>query len=453
MSNLATLLKTRALLLGMLLSSRLWGVPPPGASAELGQLEAGLEPDAEPELGEEGGQASRRLGGRRLTARPAERIPSLVTSHELRYASRDARGVDRLYSGRVYLPTTWVRHRPPAVPLVVYVHATEAERDNIPQFNRGPEAMAGALAAYFHRFAVAMPDLPGYGHDPSPRPHPYCHAQSLALSILDMVRPALDLLEACQMPWDGRLFLVGYSSGAYGAMAAVKELGTNPRYAGLALTAAACMGGPFQFAEAIRASLGTDAPYPRPDIQAFLLQAYHDLYPEEGVFAQAINPALLETRSHGPDAGDLQAWLAGQCSNEMICQKIRARLTGSPFTPIPARAIMNPEWLARQILTPAWPDTAVGRILQENDLVEGWHPEAPMLLATSPRDECVSASNTYAIMEAWARRGCRAKVECHPLTLFGAPLDHEHGATLALGKAFRWFASGAYAAPGPAHRS
>ena len=207
------------------------------------------------------------------------------------------------------------------------------------------------------------------------------------------------------------------------------------------------MGGPFHFSESTRTFLTDTTPYHRPEIQAFLLRAYHDLYPEPGVFApaQAVNPRLLEPKASGLDRGDLPAWLQGRCSGTVIRERIKSRLTGSPHTPTPASAVMNPQWLAAQLLAPEWPDTDVGRILTENDLVGGWHPTIPMLLATSPEDECVPARNTTAIMEAWARRGCTARVEYYPLTLFGRPLDHASAGPLALEKAFRWFASGAYA--------
>ena len=420
----------RALMLSVLLSGRLWagfqesapvGGEPPAAEADSAECPA---PALAPAPGWQG-----------------DRFTRWVASRELLYPSQDHRGEPRQYSGRLYLPTPWWRREQRSVPLVVYVHGTEAELDQIPQFNRGVESMVGAMAAYFHNFAVAMPDLPGYGKDPSGHPHPYCHAKSLAFSVLDIIKPALGLLAAGKLKWDGRVFLVGYSAGGYGAMAAVKERHTNPRYADLPLTGAACMAGPFQFSESVRAFLAGASPYHRPDIQLFLLKAYDDLYPDTGLFspARALNPKLLEPRTDGVDQGELQQWLCGTCSGSLICQKVRFRLTGSPDALTPARMVMNPDWLESQLLSEAWPETEVGRILRENDLVGGWAPRVPMLLATSPTDEIVPPSNTHAIMAAWAEAGCTAPVSLYPLTLFGAGTDHVSGAPLALEKAFFWF--------------
>ena len=365
---------------------------------------------------------------------------SWVDSRELLYHSKDARGARRLYSARVYLPTaSWFR-KPRAVPVLVYIHASQALVDQVPQFNRGAEAMLGAMAAYFHNFAVAMPDLPGYGKDPSPRPHPFCHAKSLAFSVLDLIRPTLQLLKAEQIDWDGRIFLVGYSAGGYAAMAAVKEWHSNPRYAELPLTAAACMAGPFQFAESLRSYHLDGLQPPRPDIEAFLINAYHDLYPEAGVFApgQAFNPRLLEFKDDGADQGNIHEWLRGGYDESHIQQKIKYRLAGSGAGLAVAEGTFNPDWVAAQLLSKAWPDTAAGRILKENDLVGGWCPRVPMFLATSPSDECVSPSNTHAIMEDWARQGCTSEVTLCPLTILGIGLDHLTGGALALHRAVRW---------------
>jgi dipeptide/tripeptide permease/poly(3-hydroxybutyrate) depolymerase len=453
MTPLARILhmQIRRLLLGVTLPARLWAAPHPPDPANDPQVTADFgssRPCSEEAPGHvwlagDGSGLGAAGPGPAATDQPlkrhGDRFASWVSSRELVYPSRDDRGAERLYSGRVYLPSPWLRRSSLAVPLVVYVHGTETEPDQVPQFNRGGEAMVGAMAAYFRNFAVAMPDLPGCGKDPSLRPHPFCQAKSLAFSVLDMIAPALRLLEVERRRWDGRIFIVGYSSGGYGAMAAVRELHTNPSYAWIPLAGAACMAGPFHFAESTRALLADATPYHRPDIQVLLLHAYHDLYPEQDVFSpgQVLHAGLLESRTGGFDQGNVHDWLRSACSTALLCQKIKFRLTGTIHGRIPARGVMNPDWVRTQLLSPAWPDTPAGRILMENDLVGGWQPKVPMLLATSPTDECVPASNTYDIMEDWAQAGC-TRVEFYPLTLLGVGVDHSTGAALALAKAFSW---------------
>jgi predicted esterase len=372
------------------------------------------------------------------------RFTGWVSSQGIQYTSAGPRGEPRIYSGRVYLPSFW-RRGPAEVPLVVLVHGLELARDQVQFFNHGPEAALGALAAYLCGFAVAMPDLPGLGLDPSPRPHPFCHARSLAQSVLDMVEPALASLDPAKYRWDGRLFLVGYSAGGYAALAAVREAQRNPAHAGLPLTGAACMGGPFHFHETIRGwILETGTPYTRPYVQTYLVHAYHDLHRDTGLFepASALHPALLEERRNGRlDDGSLLRWFNGCLPGQAISPRIRLRLKGDPDTPLAAHEVLNPEWVRAQFLAPDWPDTPVGRILMENDLVGGWVPRIPLFLAASPADECVDLRNTETLMKTWQNAGEKAPVDFLPLTWRGTGLDHRQGGLMALLKAFWWIRS------------
>ena len=343
------------------------------------------------------------------------RFGGLVDCREILYDSMDDRGDPRHYSGRVFLPAPPFRRDPLGVPLVVFVHATAGTTAEMHLYNRGTEAWVGAMAALIHHFAVAMPDLPGHGKDPSLRPHPYFHAKSLAYSVLDMIEPALAaLLNTPSLRWDGRLFIAGYSAGGFAAMAAVKELHTNPRYRETPLTAAACMAAPFQLSETVRANLREGAHYPRPDIYASLFRAYHDLYPRAGIFSP----------EHAHDS----------------------------------------HWVHAEFHSPAWPNTEAGRAMRENDLVGGWHPRFPILLAASPQDELVPWKNTQAILASWRQLGCSAPVDLIPLTILGRGLPHHPAGILALHKAFLWFRQHgwervgrhpfvAISAQNPAHRS
>ena len=94
-------------------------------------------------------------------------------------------------------PPAWTRRGDPFTRWVASRSIVYPSRDD-----RGAEARVGAMAAYFHDFAVAMPDLPGCGLDPSPRPHPYCHARCLAHCVLDLAKAFrwLGALPSAQAP-------------------------------------------------------------------------------------------------------------------------------------------------------------------------------------------------------------------------------------------------------------
>ena len=375
-------------------------------------------------------------------ARPADRLSGWADSRELLYDSSDDRGQARRYSGRVYLPALRARHKARGLPLVVYIHATVDKWDQVPLFNRGPEALAGAFMANVHHCAVAMPDMPGYGKDASIRPHPYMHGRSLAPAVLDMIQPSLELLEAEGRSWDGRVMLVGYSAGGFAAMAAVRAWHLEPRFRGIPLTGAACMAAGFRFGQAIRDLLLAQTPTRHLDLLPTVAIAFQDLYP--GIAAwrleQVLDPRLLEHRQGGLDHGRIQDWIHGSSDVEAICRKIRQRLTGSPTSSLPLRAVVQRAWLAEQIEPRDWASTDVGRTLHENDLVDGWSPRVPLLLACSPGDECVALEHCLSPMTEWAGRGDAAPVTFLSLTLFGHPLKHRAAAIPALAQAFRWCA-------------
>jgi hypothetical protein len=397
---------------------------------------AGMLPAGEAGFLDPGVEPQRALAGR---------FTGWASSQGLQYASTGPGGEPRVLSARVYLPTFW-RRGPAEVPLVVLVHGAELAREAVPFFNQGPEAVLGALAAYLCGFVVAMPDLPGLGLDPSPRPHPCCHARSLADAILDLVPAALASLDSTRFHWDGRLFLAGYSAGAYGALAAVRAAQEDPAYTGPPVTAAACMGGPFQFHEAVRGwILDTGTPYSRPYLQTCLIHAYHDLYRPTGLFEPrlALHPALLEHRRQGGlDDGNLLTWLNGCLPGAAISPRIRLRLKGDPEAPLAAHEVLNPPWVRAQFRDPAWPETPVGRILRENDLAAGWSPRAPMLLAASPADECVAIRNSEALLSEWRRRDPAVRVTFRHLTWRGVGLDHVQAGLMALVQALWWFRTG-----------
>jgi hypothetical protein len=200
------------------------------------------------------------------------------------------------------------------------------------------------------------------------------------------------------------------------------------------------MAGPFSLTDTFHALFAQPQPYAHLDVPPLLFASYHDQYPEEAALTpeRMLHPRLLVPHAAGPDQGDVRTWLTQDASPRLTSRKIALRLTGNPDAPLALSAIMNPEWLRDQVLTPAWPDTTVGRILQDNDLVGGWQPRVPVLLATSAQDRCVAPANTQALLAAWTEQG-GAPVTVAPLTLAGLTLGHKRAATLALAKACRWF--------------
>jgi hypothetical protein len=375
-----------------------------------------------------------------------DKVVRAVPSMGLRYASVDAHGHARVYSGRLFLPSHEQGAAPAQVPLVIYQHGTETERAAVPYRFAGAETLLGALGAQAAGMAVAMPDGDGMGADPSPEKHAYCHEATTSRCLLDLIRAIQGnrsrIFDGINYVWDGRLFLLGYSEGGYIAMAAVKELSSNPAWQDLKLTGAACMGGPFDLPGTIHSLLGAEEPpYTRPYIPAYLVAAWQDLYPDVFAVREAFNPKLLEphpAQAGGPDQGDLPQWLDGRRGGDAITRLMQARLTGNPAQPVRARTVLNETWAALN-LDP--PETPVNALLQANSLVGGWVPRVPLLLAHDPQDECVPFSNTRNVFAALTRDGFQP-MPIVELAAGGRGTGHVGGAVVSIPTAFMWFGAG-----------
>ena len=372
----------------------------------------------------------------------AETVPSMG----LTYASVDAHGHPRIYSGRLFLPSHVAGSVPTRLPLVIYQHGTETQRNFTPYYNGGAETMLGALGAEANRFAVAMPDGDGMGADPSPERHAYCHELTTSQCLIDMIRAiegsGTRIFDGINYVWDGRLFIMGYSEGGYIALAAVKALAMNPAYRDIKLTGAACMGGPFDLAQTTRLLFQDGAaPYTRPYIPAYLLAAWSELYPDDITFREAINPRLLDAvpgEAGGGARGGILQWLDGLRGGDQISQLMQARLTGNKDEPIPARAVVNEAWARIHV---DHDRSKVNELLEANSLIEGWAPQVPVLLAHDPYDECVGFLNTQNLFNAWTRQGLHPQ-EIIEMAVGTHGSGHVGGAVLGVPAAFVWFEAG-----------
>ena len=74
----------------------------------------------------------------------------------------------------------------------------------------------------------------------------------------------------------------------------------------------------------VKAVLADGQSYQRQDLQARLLRAYHDLYPEAEVFSleRALHPVLLEVR----EDGNLPSWLEEGCPRGLLRKRIHSRI-------------------------------------------------------------------------------------------------------------------------------
>ena len=355
-------------------------------------------------------------------------------------------------SGRVFFPPSWrLLGRSRRLPLVLYSHATMLEKVHVPSQFGGYEWLLGAAAAAYYGFAVAMPDQPGMGGD-STSSHPFCHGKSLAYSLLDAL-PALERLPS-EDPylaergygWDGRRYLMGYSEGAYSAMAATRELDTHPGDYGdrFTLQGSACMAGPFDLSGTTRrAILDPVAPFVHCFYLPYVIMGYQGIYGDLVDPLEAFAPALLEQR----DDGNLIQWVDGGTDGLQVDALIGARLD-VPGDAVVLRRVLNPAWIARELEEPGFATSVMHKILLENDLCDGWRPTRPILFGQSAADRDVAIQNTFQAMAGLGAEIRKAGGDPATLLAFlplGRPedrLSHVEGALVAIPAAFNWIYSG-----------
>jgi pimeloyl-ACP methyl ester carboxylesterase len=333
----------------------------------------------------------------------------------------------------------------------MYTHATMLDKTHVPSEYGGHEWILGAAAAVYYGYAVAMPDQPGMGGD-SQAYHPFCHAKSLAYSTLDVLPTLARLVDEDpylarrHYGWDGTLFIMGYSEGAYTALAAVKELEARPlEYEGrFTLKGSACMAGPFDLSDTTRREIiDPVTPFGHSFYLPYVIMAYRGIYGDLLDPWQAFAPVLLENR----DDGNVLQWVDGAMDGLAVDALLGRRL-GVPGDAVVLRSILNPDWVARELDDPAYATSLIRKVLVENDLCDGWRPTRPILFCQSEVDQDVSIRNTTRTMAALSVEIRKAGGDPDRLLAFlplGRSADgvsHVAGALVAIPAAFNWFYSG-----------
>lgn len=365
-----------------------------------------------------------------------------LATYRLAYKSRDAKQQEIDVTGRIFVPFP-KQGKPLLVPIVLYPHGTELKRDAVPSNSAGAEALVGCAAAISCGFVVAMPDLPGMGGADPKAYHPYCHADSLAYSVADMLVATRKMLESQSQfyQWNGEVYVVGYSEGGYAAMAAVRELEAHPqRYAPFTLRGEACMAAPSSLSNVMRKMmLDPQREFPAPFFLPYILFGYDAVYP--GSFfdpSLSMNKTLLQ----GGADGNLREWMNGSIKGADADLKIESRMGVGHGKVIP-RNLMDPVFVNTQLADPAFATSEVGKTLRANDLDTGWAPATSrMLILHAYDDDCVPFANSESAYDNFVKLGARERVSFLPIGQRGDKKTHVQAAMIALPVAFAWISAG-----------
>ena len=137
---------------------------------------------------------------------------------KIEYQTTDSKSVLKRASGAIMVPIT-----SEVLPILSINHGTIVKRTQVA--SEGPmnsvEGVGGLITASLG-YLTCVPDYLGYGV--SKEIHPYVHAKSLSISIIDMIRATIHYSHAEEINISDQLYLTGYSEGGYATLAAQKEI-------------------------------------------------------------------------------------------------------------------------------------------------------------------------------------------------------------------------------------
>jgi hypothetical protein len=307
-----------------------------------------------------------------------------VDVYKIEYETLDGRLGPTKASGALFVPTGFGS---PAS-LLAYQHGTIHRRADAPSNPGATERDIGLIAAS-HGYIVAMADYLGLGTG-STLTHPYVHRRSSATAVVDMLRAArfavtnlAGIRQDVPLGLNNKLFLFGYSQGAYVTMAAQMEI--ERKHPGeFTITASAPSNGPYDLSGTMAGIMTASQPYSSPNYLPYLLLTYNTIYP------MFDDPAEIMIE---PYASTLPPLFDGEHTGAEI------------------DAAMPPSGIPGQILQPAFAQAFSSDanhpfrlILRENDFLN-WAPTSPTRLYHCAADDVVPYANSVVAYSNFVAAG------------------------------------------------
>jgi alpha/beta superfamily hydrolase len=336
-------------------------------------------------------------------------------------------------SGALMVPSGFGSGCTGARPILLYAHGTSTDRAFTMTDLSNGEALALAAVFASQGYIVVAPNYAGYDTSTLAY-HPYLIAAQQSKDMIDALkaaRTALPLASATLTSDSGQLFIAGYSQGGYVAMATQRAM----EAAGMTVTAAAPMSGPYALAAFADAVFYGEVNGGAPISTTLLLTAYQAAYgniyaspsdvfePQYATGIESLLPTML-TRSElyaqgllpqyalfstAPPAAQFAAitppttptnlaevFAAGFGADNLILNSYRLSYLED--------AQANPDGGFPTVttgLTATAPQLPWRQALQRNDL-RNWVPVAPVQLCGGDVDPVVFWLNTQLMQSYWA---------------------------------------------------
>jgi hypothetical protein len=341
-----------------------------------------------------------------------------------------------------------------ARPIVLYAHGTTTDRAyNMADLQNAETISLAALFAS-QGYIVVAPNYAGYDTSTLPY-HPYLIADQQSKDMIDALtaaRTALPLASLTTVKDNGQLFITGYSQGGYVAMATHRAM----QAAGMNVTAAAPMSGPYALAASVDAVFYGEVNGGATVSSTLLLGAYQTVYgniytnatdifepqyvngiqtllpsttPRSQLYAQGKLPeyALFSLTPPAPEFASMTPPTSPADLAEVFALGFGAGnlLQNSYRLSYLADAQAHPDGGFPTITTgvPATaPQLPWRQALQMNDLRD-WVPAVPVLLCGGDADPLVFFFNTQLMQNYWAAQAPSAPISVLDLEAAAVPND------------------------------
>ncbi len=300
-------------------------------------------------------------------------LTDTVEAVHLSYQTEDFHGNSITASGAIIVPKGGRSY-----PLLSIHHGTITKRDQVAsvQVLNLAEGVIGLIMGSIG-YATCLPDYPGFGV--SETLHPYIHAKSLSIAVIDFLRAAKTYCAENNISLNEQLFLTGYSEGGYVTMATHKEIEAN--YADeFSLTAVAPMAGPYDIVNMFE-TIAQSPTYKEPANMAFFMTAYNHVYGWNRLseifnapFGQRMDTLFDGTKDFGEVTSQLSANVPELFNQDVI----DAYFAGN-----------EPE---------------IARRLEENSLLD-WSPVAPIRMFHGDADQTVFYQNALTALDRLTANG------------------------------------------------
>ena len=357
-----------------------------------------------------------------------------VLMYDVRYETVGGAGEATTASAALMVPTGLGDRCTGARPIVLYAHGTTTDLKFSMANPQNAETLFLTAIFASQGYIVVAPNYAGYDTSTLTY-HPYLIADQQSKDMIDALaaaRTALPLASATLTKDNGQLFITGYSQGGHVAMATHRAM----QAAGMTVTAAAPMSGPYALAAFVDAVFYGEVNGGAPISATFLLTAYQHAYgnmyadpadvfsaqyasgidsllptttlrsqlyatgklPEYALFSSTPPaPAYADITPPTTPADLAAAFALGFGTDNLLLNSYRLQyLQDAQVYPDGGFPTLSSGLAATQSQVP-W-----RRALQNNDL-RNWVPTAPVQLCGGAQDPIVFYFNTQLMQNYWTQ--------------------------------------------------